>query len=447
MLPTCLFILHVEPADGGSSRKNLIPSYWVGSLDRLPTDVHACDTIRIRFESASHAPEVSPVPAVLAADVSASWAGLARVLGWNLNQRYSELAGFVGECVTEEAVGYTIRLSSTLTAHLPPPSAEFVEAFDGDACVVRSSEVGQLFGEEPSVCAHIASLSSTEPLEFESCFASMPVLVSVLLQFGPAVFVSDLSQRDRSSKVELLQKSARCRVHHGDSNAVAVLVYADHILRDSWSWRSLLEQHEETVATGHQDTCGGPTITDMFQQSLVGSVSLDRQTETFMVSAHAEGGVSAPCTSPREEAFIESYCRPLNLVCDLASLPSVPLSLLDQLTRYLSAPILCVDHMVQCGVCAWLGGLYRLERGGCGLLEGCIGFMELSLFNIGQRLKVELQYLLRRYLPTGKMFSQPFNAESCVKVPRNSSPESIRGFPCGVFYDSRRMRAITEAKL
>jgi hypothetical protein len=23
MLPTCLFILHVEPADGGSSRKNL----------------------------------------------------------------------------------------------------------------------------------------------------------------------------------------------------------------------------------------------------------------------------------------------------------------------------------------------------------------------------------------------------------------------------------------
>jgi len=56
--------------------------------------------------------------------------------------------------------------------------------------------------------------------------------------------------------------------------------------------------------------------------------------------------------------------------------------------------------MMQCGVCAWLEGLYRLERGGCCLLEGCIGFMELSLFNIGQRLKVELQYLLRRYLPT-----------------------------------------------
>lgn len=435
MLPTSLFILHVELADGGSSRKNLIPSYWVGSLDRLPTDVHACNPIRIRLESATDAPEVSPIPTVLAADASASWAGLTRVLGWNLNQRYSELQGFVAERMPEEAVGYTIRLSSTLTAHLPPPSAESVEAFDGDACIVRSGEVGQLFSEEPSVCANVASLSSTEPLEFESCFASMSVLVSVFLQFGAAVFVSDLSQRDRSSKVELLQNPASCCVHHGDSNTIGVLVYADHILRDSWRWRTLPEQHEETAATGHQDACGSPTMTDMFQQSLVGSISLDRQPETFMVSAHAEDGVSASCTSPREEAFIESYCRPLNLVCDLASLPSVPLCFLDQLACYLCAPILCVDHMMQCGVCAWLGDLHRLKCGGCGLLEGCIGFMELSLFNIGQRLKVELQYLLRRYLPTRKMFSQQFNAESCVKVPRNSSPESIRRFPCGVFYE------------
>jgi len=39
MLPTNLFILHVEPADGGSSRKNL-------AFSRLPTDVHVCDWIR-----------------------------------------------------------------------------------------------------------------------------------------------------------------------------------------------------------------------------------------------------------------------------------------------------------------------------------------------------------------------------------------------------------------
>ena len=145
MLPTCLFILHVEPADGGSSRKNLTFSYWVGSLGRLPTDVHACNPIRIRLESATDAPEVSPIPTVLAADISASWTCLACVPCRHFDDRYSELGGPAGECVAEESVWYTICLSSTLTAHLSPPSAELVEAFDGDACIVRSGEVGQLF--------------------------------------------------------------------------------------------------------------------------------------------------------------------------------------------------------------------------------------------------------------------------------------------------------------
>jgi hypothetical protein len=37
MLPTILFILHVEPADGGShSRKNL-------AFSHLPTGVHVCE--------------------------------------------------------------------------------------------------------------------------------------------------------------------------------------------------------------------------------------------------------------------------------------------------------------------------------------------------------------------------------------------------------------------
>ena len=314
MLPTCLFILHVEPADGSSSRKNLIPSYWVGSLDRLPTDVHACNPVRIRFEAASHAPEVSPVPAVLAADVSASWAGLTRVLGWNLNQRYSELQGFVAERMPEEAVGYTIRLSSALTAHFAFQSSKLVEAFDGDCCVVLFGEVGQLFGEEPSVCANVASLSSTEPLEFESCFASMPVLVSVLLQFRSTVFVSDLSQRDRSPKVELLQNPASPLVHHGYSNAIGVLVYADHILRDLWSWRSLLEQHEETVAPGHQNTCGVPTICYVRLEAKVCAILLRWKAEAFMVATYRQDWMPMLGGLPREEAFIESYCWSVNLV-------------------------------------------------------------------------------------------------------------------------------------
>jgi len=444
MLPTCLFILHVEPADGGSSRKNLILSYWVGSLDRLPTDVHACDTIRIRSETASDTAEVSPVPAVLAADVSASWAGLACVPCRYLDERYSELDGFVGECVAEEAVGYSIRFSSTLATHFTFQSSELVEAFDGDACVVRSSEIGQLFGEEPSVCANVASLSSSEPLEFESCFSTMPILVSVLLQFRSTVFVSDLSQRDRSSKVKLLQNPASPLVHHGYSNAIGVLVYADHVVRDSLSWRSLLQQHEETVATGHQDTRGSPTITHVLQESPVCSVTLDGQAQTFIVAAHTQDWVPTSCTPPREQTLIEAYCWMLNPVCDLASLPGVPLSLFDQLACYLSAPIVSVDYVVQRRVRLWLRGLYGLEGGRRDVLERCVGFMELMLFGIGQRGKVELQYLLRRYLPVAKMFSQPFNVESYVELFRNSSPCLRQEFPCGDWRDDAEEHSCDE---
>jgi len=314
MLPTSLFILHVEPADGGSSRKKLILSYWVGSLDRLLTDVHACDTIRIRFEAAPYTTEVSPILPILAAHMSTSGACLARVFGWNLHYRYAKLGGLVGERVAEESIGYSIRFSSTLTTHLPSSSSELVEPFDGDACVVRSSEVGQLFGEKPSVCAHIASLSSTEPLEFESCFASMPVLVSVLLQFRSTVFVSDLSQRDRSPKVELLQNPASPLVHHGYSNAIGVLVYADHILRDLWSWRSLLEQHEETVAPGHQNTCGVPTICYVRLEAKVCAILLRWKAEAFMVATYRQDWMPMLGGLPREEAFIESYCWSVNLV-------------------------------------------------------------------------------------------------------------------------------------
>jgi hypothetical protein len=360
-------------------------------LDRLPTDVHACDTIRIRLEAALSAMEVSPVPPIAPGNVSTSGACLACVLGWNLKQRYSDLAGFVGERVTEEAVGYPVGLSSALTSHLPFPSPESVEALDGDCCVLCSSETGQLFGEEPSARADVVALSSAEAPQLQSRFASVSFLVSVFLQYGSAVLVSDLPQRDIASKVELLQNPASPLVHHGDSNAIGVLVDADHILCDSWRWRILLEQHQETVATGHQDACGSPTITYMFQESVVGSITQDRQTEAFMVSPYTQNGVSTRCTPPREEAFVESYRWPLNPICDLASLPSIPLRFLNQLARYLHASVVLIDRMVQGRVRLRFRGPYRLKRRGRGFLEGEVGFMELSLFSIGQRCKVELQ--------------------------------------------------------
>ncbi len=240
MLPTSLFILHVEPADGGSSRKILTHSYLVGSLGRLPTDVHACDTIRISIESALSASEVSPVSPVAATHIAASWACLARVSCGDFRDGYSELDGFVVECVTEETVRYPIYLSSTLAAQLSFLQSEVVETLDSDACIMLASEIGQLFGEEPNVGADVITLSSTESPELQSCFAAMSFLVTVFLQYGSAILVSNLPQRDSASKVKLLQNRTALFVHHGYSNAVAVLVYANHILRDSRGWRSLL---------------------------------------------------------------------------------------------------------------------------------------------------------------------------------------------------------------
>jgi hypothetical protein len=306
--------------------------------------------------------------------------------------------------MAQEAIGYAIRLFSTLAAHLSSPSAEFVEAFDGDACLILFSEVRQLFGEQPSVCADIVALPSTESSEFESRLSSMPVLVSVLLEFGSAVLVSDLSQRDVASKVELPQNPASPVLHHGDSNAIGVLIHTDHIPGGVQRRRILLEQHEETVATGHQDACGSPTITHLLQEPPVGSVPLNGQAEAFTVAANAENRMPTSRVAPGEEMPVEPYRWSLSPVGDPASLPSVPLGLLDQLACHLcTTSIVSVDCVMQCRVRPWLRRLYRLECGGSDLLEAYIRFLELTLFRICQGRKVELQYLVRRYHPTGKI--------------------------------------------
>ena len=143
-------------------------------------------------------------------------------------------------------------------------------------------------------------MSSTESPELQSCFASVSFLISVFLQYGSAVLVSDLPQRDVASKVELLQNPTAPPIHHGYSNAVAVLVYANHILRDSRGRRRLLQQHEEPVATRHQDACSNPIVCQVFLQANVCSILLDWESEALMVRSDAEDGVSAPCALPRE---------------------------------------------------------------------------------------------------------------------------------------------------
>jgi len=368
-------------------------------LDRLPTDVHACDTVRVCFEAASDAAEVSPVPAVLARDVSASWTCLACVPRRHFDDRYAELGGFVCECVAEESVGYAICLSSTLAAQLPFPSPELVESLDSNGCLMLCCEVGQLFGEEPGVRADVVALSSTELSELQSRSSTMPFSISVFLQYGSAVLVSDLLQRDVASKVELLQNPTAPPIHHGDSNAIGVLVYADHVLRGlQGRWR-LLEQHEEPVATRHQDASSNPTVCQVHLQANVCAVSLDWKPEACMVRSDAEDRVPTFGRLPAEEPSVKSYCWMFDLRSDLASLPRVPLGFLDELAGYVVGPILRVEEVVELSVGIGLLAFDRIKCSRCKSLEDAVRVLEFAALAVREWQKVKWQCLLRRYPP------------------------------------------------
>jgi hypothetical protein len=303
--------------------------------------------------------------------------------------------------VAKETVGYAIHFPSRSAAELSLALPELVEALDSDCSIVQLGKLSELLCEKPSVCADMVSLSPAEVSEFEPCFASMPVLVSVFLQDGSAVLVSDLPQRDVASKVELLQNPAALLVHHGDSNAIGVLVYADHIFRDSCGWRFLLKQPQETVATSHQNACGNPTVPQMFLQTSVCTVSLDWKAEAFMVGSEAQDGVSTFGPLPTEEPFVKSHCWMFDLRSDLAPLPSVPLGFLDELAGYAVGlgPIRRVDEVVQLIVCDRSVVLNCPKRVRCKRFEDAVRVLEFVVLAVREWQKVELQNLLRRYLP------------------------------------------------
>jgi len=276
-----------------------------------------------------------------------------------------------------------------------------------------------LLGEEPGVCADVVALSSTELPELQSCFTSVSFLISVFLQYGSAVFVSDLPQRDVASKVELLQNPTVPPIHHGDSNAIGVLVHTDHILRDSWCWRSLLEQHEETVATGHQDARSNPPISHVCLQAVICAVLLHWQAEAFMVRSDAEDRVSMFGRLPAEEAFIEADRWLLNRVGDFASLPSVSLGFLDELAGYAMGLVLRVEEMVESSVAVRLLAFDRVKRGRCKGLEDAVRVLEFAVLAVGEWQKVKWQCLLRRYLsPQGNVAPTTSIGEQGESVPQ-----------------------------
>jgi len=329
-LPTCLFTLPDGHADRCPSRRKLVFHYWVGSVGRSAADVHACNPIRVRLETTSHAFELSPLLAVASGSMPASRTGLASIFGWDLNERYPEQFGFVAERMPEEAVGYSVDLASALTAELASSLFQVAQMFYGDLCVVSPGKFRDCFGEQPSVRANVVSLFAAESSQFQSGSTCVACSVSIFLEFGSAVLEADLSKRNVSSKVELLQNPALF-THHGDSNAIGVLVDPENFLACAWSWGLLLKQCEETVATGHQDACDFPTVSEMLAYSTVCSVLSYGQPKPFTVSSHTEDRVPSFCCFEAEQALVKPDRWIVDALAYAAPLPSVPLSFLNQL--------------------------------------------------------------------------------------------------------------------
>jgi len=421
LLPTCLFTLPDGHADRCPSRRKLVFHYWVGSVDRSAADVHACNPIHVRLETTSYAFQVSPLLAVASGSMPTSRTGLASIFGFDFNERYAEQFGFVAERMPEEAVGYSVDLASALTGELTSSPFQVAQMFYGDLCIVSLGESRDCFGEQPSVRANVVTLFAAESSQFQSGSTRVACSVSVFLEFGSAVLETDLLKRNVSSKVELPQNPA-LSTHYGDSNAIGVLVDPENVLGCAWSWGLFLKQNQETVATGHQDACDFPTVSEMLAYSTVCSVLTYGQPKPFTVGSHTEDRVPSFCCFEAEQAFVKPDRWIVNVLAYAAPLPSVPLSFLNQLAGDASQPVSCVDEVVELRVGSRLGRLDGFKGVGGDCMERGVRARKLVDLAFREWQNIELQRLFRHYRPTEKMLAQSFNVESCGKVLRNSSP-------------------------
>lgn len=160
----------------------------------------------------------------------------------------------------------------------------------------------------------------------------------------------------------------------------------------------------------------------MILEPSVCAVLLYRQTNPFMINSYAENRMVSACAFEAEKPFVETHRWLIDCRCNFSPLPSAALRFLDQLAGYTLRPILRVGKMEELRVGSRIRGLDDLETFSGNYLESRVRFMELPPLNTGQRQKVKLKRLLRRYLLDREMSPRLFDRESDVKISRNSSP-------------------------
>ena len=150
-----------------------------------------------------------------------------------------------------------------------------------------------------------------------------------------------------------------------------------------------------------------------------------------MVAANRQHWVSVLGGLPAEEAFVEADRWLLNRVGDFSSLPSVPLGFLDELAGYAVGfgPIRRVDEVVQLIVCGRSVVLNCRKGVRCKRFEDAVRVLEFAVLAVREWQKVELQNLLRRYLPQqANVVSTTSIGEIAESVPQFLSMPKGRSF-------------------
>jgi len=275
-------------------------------LVRLLGDVPACGSVPIRLIAASYTSEVDIAYPVLSAYMPAPWTSLRRVVRLNLSNDYALSFSYMLQGMPKEPVGVTVNLLSAVFAPLTSSLPEIPKFFDSYVCVELLSEFNDLVCYLPHSSADVVSLFSAEPFELEASLSSGD-RISVLLEFSPSLLEPELSDRNILPKIGLLLSA-----DYGDGDFRAVYIYAHPVWSDGRFWRFFLEDDEKSKVLLHNDAGRRPSIVDVTQKSLVGSVSIYWNCYSFAVSSKANYRVSTPSFTEAEKSLVEADNAPMH---------------------------------------------------------------------------------------------------------------------------------------
>jgi len=189
--------------------------------------------------------------------------------------------------MSEEPVGDAVKLPNAVFAPFTPTLSEVSEPLHGDVGVERFGELDDFISYLPHPRPHVASLLSTELLEFKASTTSGAV-IPMLLELGSTFLEAELPGRNVLPTVGLLQNPAFADYGYRDFGAVDV--YAHPVWSGCWVWSGFGENSEEAEVPLHYHAGQLPTILKVFLKSPVGSVSAYGNADSDMVQARLSTG-------------------------------------------------------------------------------------------------------------------------------------------------------------